>query len=104
MLLFPFAERIVPPVTDHCQLTGTEHVAEYVSVACSHRVNVPVMFGFGWELRMTDTLTVESQPKLFVSFTDTVPVPGEFHCTVMLLLFEAPTMVPPVTVHARELP
>ena len=53
----------------------------------------------------TDTFmdTVESQPNACVSVTDTVPVPGLFHMTVMLLPVDEPTIEPPVTLHATEL-
>src|SRR6266446_5453412 len=61
-------------------------------------MNEPLTCGYGCGLSVTETATVESQPKLFVSVTDTCPVPGLFHCTVTLLLVDEPMIAPPITI------
>ena len=64
----------------------------------------PEITGAGVGMIRIFLLTLLSQPKAEVCFTDTEPVPAAPHNTLMLLPVLLPLMVPPVAVQLYVLP
>src|SRR6188768_2134025 len=99
-MLVPLLFMMVPPFTVQLCVTALLVAAVYVAWKAPHIFGNPEILVTGVAERFTLIETVESQPRLFDSVTDTVPVPALLHCTITLSAEDEPVIVPPVTTHA----
>jgi hypothetical protein len=94
LLLF---DTMVPPVTFHVYVFPVTNGDEYTMVCKAQTVSGPVIWGAGMASTVAVTEVLESHPRLLLSVTAIVAVPGMVHWMVTEVPFEGPEMAAPVT-------